>query len=78
MDAFTKISWLLPIQSPLMRGIPHGEPGADKPLWGTHRVYVSTLLEVCEQRDRIELYAKARKGLVKGAVFQIPIFRRST
>ena len=29
-------------------------------------VYVSTPLEVCEQRDRKGLYAKARAGLIKG------------
>src|SRR3546814_15664400 len=29
-------------------------------------VYVSTPLEVCEQRDRKGLYAKARAGVVKG------------
>jgi len=33
---------------------------------GYVEVYVSTPLEVCEQRDRKGLYAKARKGLVKG------------
>ncbi|KAB2887915.1 MAG: adenylyl-sulfate kinase [Desulfobulbaceae bacterium] len=33
---------------------------------GYIEVYVSTPLEVCEQRDRKGLYAKARKGLVKG------------
>jgi len=33
---------------------------------GYIEVYVSTPLEVCEQRDRKGLYAKARSGLVKG------------
>jgi len=33
---------------------------------GYIEVFVSTPLEVCEQRDRKGLYAKARKGLVKG------------
>lgn len=33
---------------------------------GYIEVYVATPLEVCEQRDRKGLYAKARKGLVKG------------
>ena len=29
-------------------------------------VHVATPLEVCEQRDRKGLYAKARAGLIKG------------
>jgi len=29
-------------------------------------VHVATPLEVCEQRDRKGLYAKARKGIIKG------------
>jgi sulfate adenylyltransferase len=33
---------------------------------GYIEVYVSTPIEVCEQRDRKGLYAKARAGLVKG------------
>ncbi len=33
---------------------------------GYIEVYVSTPLEVCEQRDRKGLYAKARAGIVKG------------
>ncbi len=33
---------------------------------GYIEVYLSTPLEVCEQRDRKGLYAKARKGLIKG------------
>jgi len=33
---------------------------------GYIEVYVATPLEVCEQRDRKGLYAKARAGLVKG------------
>ncbi|NOQ46753.1 MAG: bifunctional sulfate adenylyltransferase/adenylylsulfate kinase [Desulfobulbaceae bacterium] len=33
---------------------------------GYIEVHVATPLEVCEQRDRKGLYAKARKGLVKG------------
>ncbi len=33
---------------------------------GYIEVYVSTPLEVCEQRDRKGLYAKARAGLIKG------------
>ena len=32
---------------------------------GFIEVYVATPLEVCEQRDRKGLYAKARAGLVK-------------
>ena len=32
---------------------------------GFIEVYVSTALEVCEQRDRKGLYAKARAGLIK-------------
>ena len=33
---------------------------------GFVEVYVSTPVEVCEQRDRKGLYAKARAGLVTG------------
>ena len=33
---------------------------------GYVEIHVSTPLEVCEQRDRKGLYAKARAGLVKG------------
>ncbi len=33
---------------------------------GYIEVYVATPLEICEQRDRKGLYAKARKGLMKG------------
>jgi len=33
---------------------------------GYIEVYVSTPLEVCEQRDRKGLYAKARQGLIRG------------
>jgi len=33
---------------------------------GFMEVYVSTPLNVCEERDRKGLYAKARKGLIKG------------
>ena len=33
---------------------------------GFIEVYVTTPLEVCEQRDRKGLYAKARAGLIKG------------
>ena len=33
---------------------------------GYIEVYVATPLEVCEQRDRKGLYAKARAGIVKG------------
>lgn len=33
---------------------------------GYVEVYVATPLEICEQRDRKGLYAKARKGLIKG------------
>lgn len=35
------------------------------PLGGFFEVYVSTPIEVCEQRDRKGLYAKARAGLIK-------------
>jgi len=34
-------------------------------------VYVATPLEICEQRDREGLYAKARAGIVKS----LPVFR---
>lgn len=37
-----------------------------EPLGGFIEVYVATPLEVCEQRDRKGLYAKARAGLIKG------------
>jgi sulfate adenylyltransferase len=33
---------------------------------GFIEVYVSTPLEVCEQRDRKGIYAKARAGLITG------------
>jgi sulfate adenylyltransferase len=33
---------------------------------GFIEVYVATPLEVCEQRDRKGLYAKARAGIIKG------------
>jgi len=36
------------------------------PVGGFLEVYVSTPIEVCEQRDRKGLYAKAREGLIKG------------
>jgi sulfate adenylyltransferase len=36
-----------------------------EPLGGFILVYVSTPLEVCEQRDRKGLYAKARSGIIK-------------
>ncbi|MGA9855069.1 MAG: bifunctional sulfate adenylyltransferase/adenylylsulfate kinase [Gammaproteobacteria bacterium] len=36
-----------------------------EPLGGFFEVYVSTPLEVCEQRDRKGLYAKARAGILK-------------
>ncbi len=36
------------------------------PLGGFLEVFVSTPIEVCEQRDRKGLYAKAREGLIKG------------
>ena len=36
-----------------------------EPVGGFFEVYVSTSLEVCEQRDRKGLYAKARAGLIK-------------
>ncbi len=36
-----------------------------EPLGGFMLVYVSTPLEVCEQRDRKGLYAKARAGQIK-------------
>ncbi len=36
-----------------------------EPLGGFFEIYVSTPLEVCEQRDRKGLYAKARAGIVK-------------
>lgn len=35
------------------------------PLGGFNMVYVSTPLEVCEDRDRKGLYAKARAGIIK-------------
>jgi sulfate adenylyltransferase len=35
------------------------------PLGGFNLVYVSTPLEICEQRDRKGLYAKARAGIIK-------------
>lgn len=36
-----------------------------EPMGGFLEVHVATPLEVCEQRDRKGLYAKARKGLIK-------------
>ena len=36
-----------------------------EPLGGFILVHVSTPLEVCEQRDRKGLYAKARAGILK-------------
>lgn len=36
-----------------------------EPVGGFFEVYVSTALEVCEQRDRKGLYAKARAGVIK-------------
>lgn len=36
------------------------------PLGGFMETFVSTPIEVCEQRDRKGLYAKARAGLIKG------------
>ena len=36
------------------------------PLGGFIEVHVSTPIEVCEERDRKGLYAKARAGLIKG------------
>lgn len=35
------------------------------PLGGFIEIHVSTPLEVCEQRDRKGLYAKARQGIIK-------------
>ena len=37
-----------------------------EPLGGFLEVHVATPIEVCEQRDRKGLYAKARAGLIKG------------
>jgi sulfate adenylyltransferase len=37
-----------------------------EPLGGFFEVHVSTPIEVCEERDRKGLYAKARAGLIKG------------
>jgi sulfate adenylyltransferase len=37
-----------------------------EPLGGFFEVYVSTPIEVCEQRDRKGMYAKARAGIIKG------------
>ena len=36
-----------------------------EPVGGFFEVYVSTPIEVCEQRDRKGLYAKVRAGLIK-------------
>ena len=36
-----------------------------EPLGGFHLVYVQTPIEVCEDRDRKGLYAKARAGIIK-------------
>jgi len=46
-------------------------------------VYVSTALEVCEQRDTKGLYAKARAGEIKdfsgvNSVFEVPIYPEIT
>ncbi|PID71729.1 MAG: adenylyltransferase [Desulfobulbus propionicus] len=50
---------------------PYEEPrAANRELIGRYggyiEVHVATPIEVCEQRDRKGLYAKARKGLIKG------------
>jgi len=37
-----------------------------EPLGGFFEIHVATPIEVCEQRDRKGLYAKARAGLIKG------------
>jgi sulfate adenylyltransferase len=37
-----------------------------EPLGGFIEVHVATPLEICEERDRKGLYAKARAGLIKG------------
>jgi len=37
-----------------------------EPLGGFIEIHVSTPIEVCEQRDRKGLYAKARAGIIKG------------
>jgi sulfate adenylyltransferase len=37
-----------------------------EPLGGFLEVHVATPIEVCEQRDRKGLYAKARAGILKG------------
>ncbi len=37
-----------------------------EPLGGFLEIFVATPLEVCEQRDRKGLYAKARAGIIKG------------
>ena len=37
-----------------------------EPLGGFIETHVATPIEVCEQRDRKGLYAKARAGLIKG------------
>jgi len=39
--------------------------GMIEPWGGFILVYVSTPIEVCEQRDRKGLYAKARAGLIR-------------
>ncbi len=49
-----------------------------EPYGGFIEVYVSTPLEVCEQRDRKGLYAKARAGLIKeftgvSDVYEVPV-----
>ena len=36
-----------------------------EPVGGFILIHVATLLEVCEQRDRKGLYAKARAGVIK-------------
>ncbi|HJS21193.1 MAG TPA: adenylyl-sulfate kinase [Steroidobacteraceae bacterium] len=49
-----------------------------EPYGGFIEVYVSTPLEVCEQRDRKGLYSKARAGLIKeftgvSDVYEVPV-----
>jgi sulfate adenylyltransferase len=39
--------------------------GTVEPLGGYILVHISTPVEVCEQRDRKGLYAKARAGIIK-------------
>lgn len=40
--------------------------GNDFALWRFIEVFMSTPLEICEQRDRKGIYAKARAGIMKG------------